>query len=296
MQRLIAFVAFACAIGSAQEFRSTISGRVTDPTGAAIPGVKVQAIEKNTGAKAETATGGEGEYSLPFLPPGGYSLTAEHGGFKKQVQEGITVGTNMRLAIDVTLQLGSQAEAITVSADVTQLQTNTASVGQVIGERQISVMPMNGRTPLTLAQLSYGVTPTSDPRFTRPFDNAGPSGFSMGGGQGQSNELLLDGSPDMTRNKRVAYNPPVDAVQEIKVESFQPDAAYGNTGGGTVNVVMKGGSNDFHGSLYEFHQNQRLKATPFFTNANRQTKPVTRFNQYGQIGRASCRERVCMLV
>lgn len=281
MQRLIALVGFSCALLSAQEFRSTISGRITDPSGAAVPGVKILATEKNTGAKSETTSGGEGEYSLPFLPPGPYTVTAEHGGFKKHSQEGINVGTNVRLAIDITMQLGSQAEAITITADATLLQTNTASVGQVIGERQIATMPMNGRTPLTLAQLAYGVTPSSDPRFTRPFDNGGPAGFSMGGGQGQSNELLLDGSPDMTRNKRVAYNPPVDAVQEIKVEAFQPDAAYGNTGGGTVNVVMKGGTNDFHGSLYEFHQNQRLKATPFFTNANSQVKPVTRFNQFG---------------
>ncbi|MBI2688951.1 MAG: TonB-dependent receptor [Acidobacteria bacterium] len=281
MNRLIALAGMSCALMYAQEFRSTISGRVTDPTGAAVPGVKIQATEKNTGAKAETTTGGEGEYSLPFLPPGPYSISAEHSGFKKHVQDGVTVGTNVRLAIDITLQLGSQTDAITVSADVAMLQTNTASVGQVIAEKQISLMPMNGRTPLTLAQLAYGVTPSSDPRFTRPFDNAGPSGFSMGGGQGQTNELLLDGSPDMTRNRRVAYNPPVDAVQEIKVEAFQPDAAYGNTGGGTVNVTMKGGTNTFHGSLYEFHQNQRLKAAPFFTNANRQVKPVTRFNQYG---------------
>ena len=281
MYRRLALVGLMCAFAHAQEFRSTISGRVTDPSGAAIPGVKVKATEKNTGANAETTTGVEGEYSLPFLPPGPYSLTADHSGFKKHSQEGITVGTNVRLAIDITLQIGSQAESITVTGDVAMLQTNSASVGQVIAEKQIALMPMNGRTPLTLAQLAYGVTPSSDPRFTRPFDNSGPSGFSMGGGQGQTNELLLDGSPDMTRNRRVAYNPPVDAVQEIKVEAFQPDAAYGNTGGGTVNVVMKGGTNDFHGSLYEFHQNQRLKATPFFTNANRQTKPVTRFNQFG---------------
>jgi hypothetical protein len=281
MKRLVALVGFMCAVALAQEFRSTIAGRITDPSGAAVQGVKVLVTEKNTGARAEATSGSDGEYSLPFLAPGPYTLSAEHGGFKKHVQEGINVGTNVRLAIDVALQLGSQVESITVSADAAMLSTNSASVGQVIGERQISTMPMNGRTPLTLAQLSYGVTPTSDPRFTRPFDNAGPSGFSMGGGQGQSNELLLDGAPDMTRNRRVAYNPPVDAVQEIKVEAFQPDAAYGNTGGGTVNVVMKGGTNDFHGSLYEFHQNQRLKATPFFTNANRQTKPVTRFNQFG---------------
>ncbi|MBC7925513.1 MAG: TonB-dependent receptor, partial [Bryobacteraceae bacterium] len=117
---------------------------------------------------------------------------------------------------------------------------------------------------------------------TRPFDNGGPAGFSMGGGQGQSNELLLDGTPDMTKNRRVAYNPPVDAVSEIKVEAFQVDAAYGNTGGGTVNVVMKGGTNDIHGSAYEFNQVSALKATPIFTQrAVGQRKPVTRFNQYG---------------
>ncbi len=279
--RFVLLFMMASAASFSQEFRSTISGRITDPSGAAVPGVAVVAVEKNTGSRSETSSGAEGEYSLPFLPPGPYTITAERSGFKKHSQEGITVGANQRLSVDVTLQIGSQVEAITVTSDAAMLQTSTASVGQVISQDQISVMPMNGRTALTLAQLSYGVTPSSDPRFTRPFDNAGPSGFSMGGGQGQSNELLLDGSPDMTRNRRVAYNPPVDAVQEVKVEAFQPDAAYGNTGGGTVNVVMKGGTNQLHGSLYEFHQNQRLKATPFFTNAARQKKPVTRFNQYG---------------
>lgn len=266
---------------TAQEYRSTISGTVADPSGAPVPNAKIQVAERNTGARYETVSGPSGDYSLPFLPPGPYTLTAEVDGFKKYTQEGINVTTNQRLTVNVVLQIGSLVETVTVTADATMLQTATASVGQSIGENQIASLPMNGRTPLTLAQLSFGVTPSSDPRFTRPFDNAGPSGFSMGGGQAQSNELLLDGAPDMTRNRRVAYNPPVDAVQEIKVEAFQPDAAYGSTGGGTVNVVMKGGTNELHGSLYEFHQNQRLKATPFFTNAAGQTKPVTRFNQYG---------------
>jgi len=277
------FVVFLLTTSAAfaQEFRSTIGGRVTDPSGSAVVSAKVVAAETQTGAKYEATTGQGGEYTLTFIPPGPYTITAEIKGFRKHVQEGVTVSTNQRLTIDISLQLGSQTESITVSADVQMLQTASASVGQVIGESQIAVMPMNGRTPLSLAQLSFGVTPSSDPRFTRPFDNAGPAGFSMGGGQAQANELLLDGSPDMTRNRRVAYNPPVDAVQEIKVEAFQPDAAYGNTGGGTVNVVMKGGTNNFHGSLYEFHQNQQLKATPFFTNAASQKKPVTRFNQYG---------------
>jgi hypothetical protein len=271
----------SCALVFGQEFRSTLSGRVVDPSGASVPAAKVMIVEINTGAKAETTVTSQGEYSLPFLAPGAYTLEVEAAGFKKFTQKGIQIGTNQRLSQDITLQVGTQSESVTVTADVALLSTATASVGQVIGSSQIESMPMNGRTALTLAQLAFGVTPASDPRFTRPFDNGGPAGFSMGGGQNQSNELLLDGAPDMTRNRRVAYNPPVDAVAEVKVEAFQPDAAYGNTAGGTVNVVMKGGTNEFHGSLYEFNQVSALKATPFFTNAARQVKPVTRFNQYG---------------
>lgn len=277
----MSLIVAVCAISSAQEFRSTLSGRVTDPSGASIPGAKVVATQTATGSKAEAKTSPDGEYALPFLAPGPYQLVVEANGFKKFTQSGIQISTNQRLTQDVAMQVGTQTESVTVTADVGLLATATASVGQVISSNQIESMPMNGRTALTLAQLAYGVTPSSDPRFTRPFDNAGPSGFSMGGGQSQSNELLLDGAPDMTRNRRVAYNPPVDAVSEVKVEAFQPDAAYGNTGGGTVNVVMKGGTNQVHGSLYLFNQVSALKATPFFTNAANQKKPVTRFNQYG---------------
>lgn len=274
-------VAFWVLCLDAQEFRSTLSGRVFDSSGAAVPNVRVTAENNETGAKSETVTSNSGEYTIPFLAPGNYQLVAEASGFKRYVQEKVQLGTNTRVSQDIALEIGSQAEAVTVSADATVLSTATASVGQVIGTQQIESLPMNGRTPLTLAQLSFGVTPSSDPRFTRPFDNGGPAGFSMGGGQGQSNELLLDGTPDMTKNRRVAYNPPVDTVAEIKVEAFQVDAAYGNTGGGTVNVVLKSGTNDFHGSLYEFNQVSALKATPIFTQRAQQSKPVTRFNQYG---------------
>src|SRR4051794_38453035 len=267
--------------GMSQEFRSTLSGRVSDPSGASIPGIKVIVVQNETGSKSEGTTSESGEYTLPFLSPGPYRITVEAAGFKRYVQEHIQIGTNTRVTQDVVLEVGSQTDAVTVTADATLLSTATASVGQVIGSLQIENLPMNGRTPLTLAQLSFGVVPSSDPRFTRPFDNGGPAGFSMGGGQGQSNELLVDGTPDMTKNRRVAYNPPVDAVSEIKVEAFQVDAAYGNTGGGTVNVVMKGGTNDFHGSAYEFNQVSKLKATPIFTQRAGQSKPTTRFNQYG---------------
>lgn len=265
----------------AQEFRATMAGIVTDASGSVIPGVKIVATQMQTGSNHQTVSGPDGQYSLPFLPPGDYRVAAEAQGFKRFVREGIRVSTNERISLDITLEVGAVTESVTVSAAAPLLQTSTASSGQVINSRQIENMPMNGRTPLVLAQLAFGVIPSSDPRFYRPFDNAGPSTFSMGGTPSNSNELLLDGAPDTTRNNRVAYNPPVDAVDEVKVETFQVDAAYGHTGGGTVNVVLKGGGNDLHGTAYEFNQVSSLAANQFFNNATGQPKPSTRFNQYG---------------
>jgi hypothetical protein len=274
-------LAAAVAVGLAQEYRSTLSGRVLDAQQAVIPNARVVAVQVETGARYETVSGTDGQYTLPFLPPGAYNLTAEGPGFKRYVRENVQVTTNERRTLDIQLEVGQLTETVTVTAETSLLETATASTGQVITARQIENMPMNGRTPLVLAQLAFGVTPASDPRFYRPFDNAGPSGFSMGGAPAQTNELLLDGAPDTTRNMRVAYNPPVDAVTEVKVETFMADAAYGHTAGGTVNVVLKGGTNGLHGSAYNFNQVSALAATPFFTNRAGLKKPVTRYNQFG---------------
>ncbi len=266
---------------AAQEYRATISGRVTDTQDAVIPGVRIVAVETQRKLRAETISNQRGEFVLPFLEPGSYDIQAETQGFKRYSRPNFVVGTNQRIEADIRLEVGVVTDTITITEEAPLLTTSSASTGQVINAQQVESMPMNGRTPLVLAQLAFGVTPSSDPRFTRPFDNSGPSGFSMGGAPAQQNELLIDGTPDMTRNRRVAYNPPVDAVNEVKVETFQADAAYGNTGGGTVNVVMKGGGNDFHGTVYEFNQVSRYAATPFFTNRAGQRKSVTRFNQFG---------------
>ncbi len=279
--RHIVLVCLLAATVAAQEYRATLSGRVTDPQSAVIAGVKVIAVQVETGSKYETISGADGLYSIPFLPPSAYRVTAEASGFKKYDRTGIHLGANERVSLDIELAIGQMTETISVSAEAPMLTTATASSGQVISTRQIENMPLSGRTPLALAQLAFGVTPTDDPRFTRPFDNAGPSGFSMGGSPSRSNELLIDGAPDTTGDSRVAYNPPVDAVAEVKAESFQADAAYGHTGGGTVNVVLKSGTNNFHGTLYEFNQVSKTAATPFFTNKVGGKKPTSRFNQWG---------------
>ncbi|MCC6540321.1 MAG: TonB-dependent receptor [Bryobacterales bacterium] len=276
-------VAFLCLVASAfaQEYRATLSGRITDPQGAVVPGVKIVAVQVETAAKFETVSGQDGLYTIPFLPPAAYRVTAEAAGFKKYDRTGVQLGANERVGLDIEMIVGQLTETIEVNAEAPMLNTASASTGQVINTRQIENMPLSGRTPLALAQLAFGVTPTDDPRFTRPFDNAGPSGFSMGGAPGRSNELLIDGAPDTTGDNRVAYNPPVDAVAEVKAESFQADAAYGHTGGGTVNVVLKSGSNTFHGTASEFNQISNFAATPFFTNRAGGKKPTSRFNQWG---------------
>src|SRR5882762_579734 len=277
----VAAVVLAAVPAFAQQFRGSVSGRVIDQQQGAIPNAKVNATESETGAKFNTVTNADGSYVLTFLPPGPYTVTAEAPGFKRYVNKQIRVTTNEREQTDIVLEIGTIDQSVTVSAESSMLETATASTGQVINQRQIENMPMNGRAPLALAQLAFGVTPNSDPKFSRPFDNAGPSGFSMGGAPNQSNELLIDGSPDTTRNLRVAYNPPPDAVQEMKVETFQTDAAYGHTGGGTVNVVMRGGTNSFHGSAYDFNQVSKLAATPWFQNRAGQKKAQSIFNQWG---------------
>jgi hypothetical protein len=281
MRALLTGLLVLAASSAAQEFRATVSGRVTDSQNAVIAGVRITATQIGTEAKFEAASAADGLYTIPFLPPGAYRLAAEAPGFKRYVRENLTAGANERLGVDIQMEVGAVTETSNVSSEAPVLQTTTASTGQVISSAQIENMPVSGRTPLALAQLAFGVVPNTDPRFTRPFDNAGPSGFSMGGAPAQVNELLIDGAADNTGNLRVAYNPPMDAVTEVKAESFQADAAYGHSGGGTVNIITRSGTNQFHGTLYEFNQNSAFNATPFFTNKAGAKKPVSRFNQYG---------------
>ncbi|HEY1339167.1 MAG TPA: carboxypeptidase-like regulatory domain-containing protein, partial [Bryobacteraceae bacterium] len=272
---------FAASAALSQEYRATLTGRVLDAQGAVMPSVAVTAVNQSTGAKSETVSGPDGVYTIPFLPPGQYTVTAQAQGFKQYRRENLQLSTGERVGVDIPLELGTTTEAVTVTAEAPLLSTETATVGQVIGTHEVENLPMNGRTPLVLAQLAMGVTPNSDPKFSRPFDNSGPSDFSMGGAPSRTNELLTDGVPNTTRDSRVAYNPPVDSVQEVRVHSFEADAAYGHTGGGTVNVVLRGGTNRLHGTAYEFNQTSALAATPFFTNKAGLTPPVTRYNQYG---------------
>ena len=266
----------------AQEYRATLTGRVTDEQGGVLPGVTVTATHADTGTTSEAVTDGRGNYTFAFLPPGGYIVTAELEGFRRLVKEGVPLNAGQRVTADLELEVGNLAESVTVRAESALLSTGTASVGVVVESEQIDNLPMSGRAPSSLVKLSAGVMDATNPALnTRPFDNHGTSNFSMGGGQNLTNEMLLDGGPNMAGDRRVSYNPPADIVQEVKVETFQSDAAYGNTAGGTVNIVTKSGTNDFRGSVNWFTQPSGLFGTNYFTKRAGGEAPPFKYNQGG---------------
>lgn len=281
LSRIAAFAAVFSAALFSQEFRSTISGQITDPSGAPIAGVKVTATETRTGVKTPTVTDAAGKYAMPFLAPGQYEITAQAQGFKEAMRTGLALTADEHPVMDFKLEVGDVSTAVTVSADIPLLNTDNASVGQAITTAQVEDIPLNGRTPLMLAQLAIGVVATGTPTLVHPFDLGGPAAFSIAGTPSQTSELLMDGVPDATWDGRVAYNPPVDAVQEVRVKAFDSDASFGHTGGGTMNQIMKTGTNGLHGSLWEFNQPSDMVANDFFRNRSAESRQITHFNQYG---------------
>lgn len=278
---LAAVLVLLCWSGLAQEFRGTISGLVTDPTGAPVSSAQVTVIEVHTAAKLQTTSNSSGQYTVPFLAPGDYDIDVTAQGFKHFVRNGVHVGAGDHPNIDVSLQLGNTQQTISVTADAPLVNSENATVGQAITEKEVENLPLNGRTPLTLASLATGVIATGQPGLIHPFDLGGAAGWSIAGSPSQVNEILVDGSPDATWDGRLAYSPPADAVQEVRVKAFDNDASFGHSGSGTINQILRSGTNSLHGSLYEFNQPNTLIANPWFNNAKGQPAPVLHYNQYG---------------
>jgi hypothetical protein len=280
--RHVALVAiFIPATLFCQEFRGTISGAVTDPTGAALPGAKVTVTEIHTGTKIPAVSDNAGQYTAPFLLPGDYDVEVQAPGFKAFIRKGVHVGAGDRPVIDVRLEVGDVTTSVEVTADASQLNTENASVGQAITTKEVEELPINGRTPMMAASLSLGVIGYAQPTLVHPFDSGGAAGWMIGGAFQQTSELLMNGSPDATWDGRLAYSPPQDAVQEVRVKVSDYDAAFGHTAGGTLNQITKSGTNSLHGSGWEFNQPNTLTGNDFFLNRAGSKRPVTHFNQYG---------------
>ncbi|HWB82591.1 MAG TPA: TonB-dependent receptor [Bryobacteraceae bacterium] len=288
---VLAFAGLAASALFAQEYRATISGSVLDPQGAAIPKAAVVATETRTGTRTTATTESTGEYTIPFLAPGEYELTVEAAGFKRVVRRGLKLSAGEHPVLDIHMELGGVNESVTVDAEAPLVVASNASVGQTVTTKEVEDLPVNGRAPIMLMAMSMGVVQTSEPGPVRPFDLPG-GGFAIGGISG-SNEFLLNGAPNgssvtsvgiaanTTSGGASAYSPPEDAVQEVRVNAFDSDAAYGHAGGGTANLVTKSGTNSLHGTAYEFNQSSAMDANSFFANKAGVQRPAYHYNQYG---------------
>jgi Carboxypeptidase regulatory-like domain len=275
---LVVFLVVVPAFGQ-QVVNATLSGSVTDPTGANVPGAVVTATNQATNIVTRTTSDSAGNYIFPSLPPGTYTLRATKSGFQTQVMSGIILQVNQQATINIKLTVGAVTTSVEVSGAAPLVQTTTASVGTVISGEKIKQLPMNLREFGGLAVLVPGTT----------IDNGGFANSNIGspfsqttyvanGTRSASNNVLIDGV--MSRNLTFggfAIQPPPDAIQEFKIQTNIYDAAFGTSAGSTINVVLKAGTNQFHGGVWEFLRNDALDARNFFAT----TRPEFRRNQFG---------------
>lgn len=248
----------------AQEARGSISGRVTDTSGAVVPGAQVTVTNTATNETRRLTTNETGYYEANFLDPSTYAVGVEAQGFKKFRRTGLELNVGARIDIPVSLEVGGVTETVEVSAEAPLLETTTASGGRVLDQRQLVNLPFSDLNPFALSALAPGMQWTGQPEYRRPFDNGGTSAFNTAGGVGQ-NEYSMDGVSVTGTGRRVGFTPPADSITEFKLETSNFDASQGFTSGATINVVSRSGTNQLHGSLFNQHWQQRWNATPHFT-------------------------------
>jgi len=239
----------------------TIIGTVTDPSGAVVPKAHLTVRNQETNAQREVLTNDDGDYSVPLLPPGFYEVTVELTGFRRSVYRDVRLDVDQTARADFALQIGRPTDVVVVTEAPPLVQTDTSTLGQVIDHRQVSELPLNERNFLTFALLVPGGQMPVDGSMNSTQGGA----ISVNGAREQSNNFLLDGvdNNDLYINQ-YSVLPSVDAIQEFKVQSGDYSAEYGRSGGAQINLVMKSGTNQYHGSIFDFMRNRSLDAKNFF--------------------------------
>src|SRR6266487_4019740 len=261
----------------AQTGTSSITGTVLDVNGAAVPGATVTALNEATGVVYTQTTNDSGLYSFSFLPVGVYTVTVEKQGFKKfqKTKNALEVGTP--LTVDVAMEVGLVSEVVTVQGGTEQLQTANATLGNVVEQKAIETLPLNGRNPLTLLLLEPGVV-------QRSAGGAG-SGVHVNGARDRAYNVTIDG---IEANESSVPNPVSnlyrinpDNVQEYKVTTNNATAEEGRNSGASISVATRSGTSEYHGTGYLFLRNEALNSNEWFANAQKNTKPLIRLGQYG---------------
>ena len=243
-----------------------ITGRLLDPAGSAIPDGKLTAVNNDTGVRTETASNEGGNYLILNLIPGMYRLEVDASGFKHYVRQGIELRVGDVLGIDIAMEVGGVKETVTVAATAPLLESETASLGKVVDNRRIIDLPTPTGSVYYLMQLMPGVANTASPtNLYGPNEMGPPAGVTVAGTQANSTEFAIDGNPIMS-NAGVTFNPPQEMVQEFRVQTAAYDASLGRFAGAQVNLVMKSGTNSFHGSAVFTNLSRGMVSHDFFTN------------------------------
>ncbi|MGC1086831.1 MAG: TonB-dependent receptor [Candidatus Acidiferrum sp.] len=267
----------------AQVDAGAILGNVTDSSGAAVHGATVTLTNEGTSAALSSTTEADGSYKFSPVRIGSYKLTVTYQGFQTSTQVGVKVDVGAQVVVNFSLKPGKVTETIEVTAAAPVLQSQDASVGQVVNSRSVNDLPLNGRNFTFLAQLAAGVTtPQADTRGNAQF-----GAFSANGNRPAQNNYLLDGidnnsdTVDFLNGTNYVVLPPVDAIQEFKVQTSDFSAEFGRSGAAVLNATIKSGTNEFHGDVWEFFRNDKLDAADFFENEHQVPKGELRQNQFG---------------
>jgi len=264
-----------------QAYFGTVSGLLTDPTGAVLQNARVTLTDQQKGYQFATVSDSTGRFLFRAIPPGEYSVTAELAGFEKTRLTGINLDINENATANLRLKVSAAKETVQVSAQPETVATQDAVTGQVINRRFINDLPLINRDVTELTYLAPGVTDVDD-----QCHNCGSTGFVSNGSRGASADILLDGASVTNFEPnggitQMAYNPPVEAVEEFKVQQTNFSAEYGFTGASVVNMVTRSGSNQFHGSAYDFLRNAITDANDWFANLYGSPRPKQQRNEYG---------------
>ena len=283
----IACLCLMCSTLLAQGTGGRIIGRVADSSGAVLANVKVTLANESTGITRESQTNGSGDYGFPEVPVGTYTLTFDLQGFKTSVGKAITVELNQIVTFNSTLQIGETKEVVEVSSEAPLVDTTSTQLGAVMDNRQVQNLPLNSRDTYQLLQLQPGVMSTVGSSNSLVYGSDSPGAVSVNGGRGRSNNFSVNGGDanDLFANLPTVQPSP-DSIQEFRVITNTFDAEYGRNSGSVVNVVTKSGTNDLHGSLYEFFRNKVLNANDYcLTAASPEdlpcSKPQFNQNQFG---------------
>jgi hypothetical protein len=266
-----------------QTFFGSIVGVVSDPGGGVVPNTAVTLINNGTGERRAAITDSDGSYRIVNLVPGTYKLEIQHVGFKRYTRDQITVNVDAAVRVDTRLEVGEVNQAVEVTAESPLLQTENASLSQVVASRSVQELPLNGRNVLNLVGLVPGMVPQGSSEGSLTGKNLFAAGnYQIGGGIANQSATLFDGiAVNVAYGNATVLVPSQDAVAEFRVQTNNLSAEYGRYTGGVINLTSKSGTNTLHGSAYEFLRNDHLNASDFFSNANGLPKAPFHQNQFG---------------